>query len=506
MRTLLIALVLIPLAACSAKATQRPAGMAPQDAIVAAPMAGARAAFQQGAYDIAMGSLEREMQPDVLNQLTPSTRQELLDIYARSAWSCAAYAKAHGAFQLAAESPLGSTEDWIGRMLSAARSDDVADAYLSFTHLRTAAPTAFNDLPTQDVISLDDSFGALPNAGPARLQLAEVVAPASSDASAQESLSPLWLHAAAAASQKGDAAAASRFARRIASPFVMAVLRADHRFDAVVAADPAAFDVSSLAAARQARAQAAAAAQPRSLGAQVELASSLYKLDRFPEALGVLNAALAHVQFGRQAEGAYFEDPESFPEAAYWKSATLIELGRDEEALANVSTFCGECAIQARLDMWLARKMTETGRPGEALPILEADRPEGLDIIGAAQLTQMKACAYHLVGRDADAKAQLEILRRGKHGAPDSFLNGLLCLGADDDEIAATLISWLADPGLRSEALARLQGYHEGHVTPLAQMMRDRLQKVAARPDVQAALARVGRSAVYQMPEYREIG
>ncbi len=215
MRNVLVGLAAVALAACSAKASQAPAGMSPQDGIVAAPMASAQMMFQRGAYDIAMGSLEREMQPDVLNQLTPAKREELVDLYARAAWNCEAYAKAHDAFRLAAQSPLATTTDWVGRMLSAAKSDDPADAYISFEHLRATAATALEDVPTPYLVPLDVSFGALPNAEAARLELAELTAPVDLGANnPMDSLSPLWLQAAVASIDKGDDKQAVRFARQ----------------------------------------------------------------------------------------------------------------------------------------------------------------------------------------------------------------------------------------------------------------------------------------------------
>ncbi len=218
----------------------------------------------------------------------------------------------------------------------------------------------------------------------------------------------------------------------------------------------------------------------------------------------MLDAALAHAQFGREASNAYFEDPGSFTDATGWKSAALIELGRNDEAMAAISTFCGRCALRARLDMSLADMMIDAGRPAEAIPILESDRPEGLDVKGVAELVEMKACAYHLVGRDAEASAQLDTLRENQTRAPAPFLDGLLCMGTDD-EIASTLVSRLADPILRSVALSDLQVYREGKLMPLNQKMRDRLRVAAARPDVQTALAKVGRSVTYDMPNYGSV-
>jgi len=69
-----------------------------------------------------------------------------------------------------------------------------------------------------------------------------------------------------------------------------------------------------------------------------------------------------------------------------------------------------------------------------------------------------------------------------------------LLLHGDLDQAAALLIERLEKPEWRSDALAAVQSYDAPiHRTPLEQRIFDRMQAIVARPDVQAALRKVGR-------------
>ena len=175
------------------------------------------------------------------------------------------------------------------------------------------------------------------------------------------------------------------------------------------------------------------------------------------------------------------------------------------QGLAITSALCAVCARYGRFQMQEAHILIGLGRPAEALQLLEPAQPSGLDLTGVAELEAMKACAYHGVGRQADAERQLALLTHNPHHDPDAVLGGLLCAG-DDDRVATTLVSMLRDPQTRDAALADLQVYHEGQLPALTRALRARLAVIAARPDVQTALNAVGRVETYDMPRYAIVG
>ena len=87
----------------------------------------------------------------------------------------------------------------------------------------------------------------------------------------------------------------------------------------------------------------------------------------------------------------------------------------------------------------------------------------------------------------------------------EAYLGGLLCQ-ASDDQVAAALIAMLAEPHERSAILGALQVYQGDHQMPVDETAAKRLMTIAARPDVQSALTKVGRVATYAMPRRAIIG
>jgi tetratricopeptide (TPR) repeat protein len=288
------------------------------------------------------------------------------------------------------------------------------------------------------------------------------------------------------------------FARRISNPLVLAQLRADRRFDGLVETSPAAFDVHALGEAELAKARAQARAEPDRRAPQYAIAAALYRLGRYQEALTVLDAAMA-------ADPAYGEDPGYGSDLIVRKVTVLSELGRNDEALAITSAMCALCTRKSRFDMQQAHILIGLQRPDEALAILKHREPQSLDMAGAADLAALQACALHGVGREQDAAAKLAALQVQERAEPDAYLGALLCAGSDD-QVAVALVGMLNDPQMRSTALGALQVYHEGQLPPLTKTLRARLATIAARSDVRAALARVGRIETYDMPRYAVVG
>jgi hypothetical protein len=495
MRAMLIVLATMALAACNAKATGASLGQSDADASIEAPLTSARMLYQRGAYGEAQQALEPYAKAPTLYEFTPARRRELIDLYAQASWYGGDYKTAHGAWRVATEAANATPDEWRGRLMSAAATLDNQDAYLAFDHLRDAAPDAVRSIGQQLLQEINDGFGVLPNAETAHLQLAAVLFPVE-ETDPQADFNGMWLQAATASLQSGDRIGAAKYARRITSPLVMAQLRADRRFDALVAEDPSAYDVRGLAESRLERARARAAAEPGLVEPQLEVAAALHDLGRQTEALQVLDAGLRHGP-------AYGEDPGLGVSLATRKVTVLSALGRDDEAIAIASILCAVCGRHS--NMQLAHLMLGAGRPADALQALENETPDGLSVQGVGELAAMRACADHGVGKSADAASHLEFLKQHLRGSPDAALGALVCAGSDD-EVASTLILMLDDPLMRAVGLGDLQTYHEEKLSPFTTALRARLATIASRPAVKSAIDRVGRVATYNLPRYAVVG
>jgi tetratricopeptide (TPR) repeat protein len=497
MRALLTAVSILGLVACDARALQAPDPEGVMDKAVAGPLATGEMLFLQHDFPDAVQALEPIVAPQVLNTLSPERGHEVITLYANVAWWGGDYAKSHWAYVIATQSPQATADDWVGRLKSAPLAGDPGDAYAAFDHLRQSDPDEIRSMSQRALGSLSDNFAVLPNADEADLQLGQVLLPLDqTDPRAQ--FAPIWLRAAAVAVERGDKDLAAKFARRINQPQVMAELRADRRFDALVAADPAAFDVRAVGEAELARGRALAAAAPDHLGPRYQVAAALYRLGRYDEALSELDAALPN-------DPAWGEDPGYSMDLVARKITVLGDLGRSEEALAISSSLCALCGRKSHMDLQQAHVLLGLQRPAEALSLLAGTDTRGLNLVGLAELAALRACAYHGTGRDKEAAAQLDTLRLAPANSPDDYLGALLCVGRDD-EVATAIVSLLNDPRTRDATLGDLQIYREDGLPPLTRRLRARLAVIEARADVRAAIAKVGRVETYQMPRWALLG
>jgi hypothetical protein len=117
-------------------------------------------------------------------------------------------------------------------------------------------------------------------------------------------------------------------------------------------------------------------------------------------------------------------------------------------------------------------------------------------------LDQIRACSYaQLKDTPAAAKAFADI-KRHEEDSPAITIETALCLG-DFDEAAAVVIRELNDPLLRDDALNLLQDWTEPLVLSDEERGEQRkLFALRARPDVQAAIERVGR--IKSFPIWRD--
>ncbi len=111
-----------------------------------------------------------------------------------------------------------------------------------------------------------------------------------------------------------------------------------------------------------------------------------------------------------------------------------------------------------------------------------------IDQAMARQVATLEKLSRDTVG----VKNALEYMREHQADAWSTFQTALV--DANELEAAASLlIRRLKDPALRGDALSEMQDYRDGALSPVARTLAQRWRQVKARPDVQAALAEVGR-------------
>jgi beta-barrel assembly-enhancing protease len=237
-------------------------------------------------------------------------------------------------------------------------------------------------------------------------------------------------------------------------------------------------------------------AAPDKLAAVNALAYALLARDRPAEALPVLDEAIARAM--RAGEHSAFSDMDELNWTYDVRARTLYRLGRNDEAVAQMR----QAASVPQHGLPNVRNAVDLG----AL-LISLDRPreavEALADIGKrwpnAELDYrwVLACAHIMLGDRASAEPHLRYVRNHHTDNEDAAMRAEVCTG-DQDGIAAHLIRWLNDPATRSDALLEVQEFPDPkHIGPFDPRYRALWRSVAARDDVRAAIARVGRVGSY---------
>jgi len=103
----------------------------------------------------------------------------------------------------------------------------------------------------------------------------------------------MWLRQTLRWLERGNTAEAIRLSRRLFGPYAAVSVRVDRRFDAVLAADPARWNVAAAAEALIAKDRELVAAEPNGLERRNELTDALLIAGRFQEALRLADESLA---------------------------------------------------------------------------------------------------------------------------------------------------------------------------------------------------------------------
>ena len=296
---------------------------------------------------------------------------------------------------------------------------------------------------------------------------------------------------------RGNAAEAAGIAEGISTPDSIVSMMVRRRYDQVLA--PGRDRLELLRSALETRdrtsqdALAGASPAPRRV---LERVQYLRGLGRNADAFALVEPFTRDVAATASAseEGMWLIN-----EGAY----ALIALGRNDEAVRLMRSLAALPVAQNSgligPDINFSEILWETGHPQEAIDHaarLERESGQFANDYGKLWLASATACALGSLNRTAEAAPQLERLRGGRDVNPAAATRAFLCLG-DDEAAAALMIHRLEgdDPG---DAILALQDYSLSAGPAQTGALYDRLVRLRDRPDVRAALDRVGR--VYTLP------
>jgi hypothetical protein len=139
----------------------------------------------------------------------------------------------------------------------------------------------------------------------------------------------------------------------------------------------------------------------------------------------------------------------------------------------------------------------DLGRPHDAIAAINgiADKPSAFGLM-AMESVRLEAAVQ--LGDSAAAARSLNYLRLHRADAPAIYRYSLI-VSNQLNAAAKLLIAQLRDPNQRIEALQEVQDYAEPPAPDWALEMRAREHSVIARPEVQAAIRKLGRVERYDL-------
>jgi hypothetical protein len=240
------------------------------------------------------------------------------------------------------------------------------------------------------------------------------------------------------------------------------------------------------------------------LSGRIALIRAFAILNKPQDALSVVDDTLLAIAHASRAQAA-FDDMGEVEVFEGWKDTVLASVGRVDEGIGGLSSVAScNCSGQAVLQ--LARMLIEAGRTQDAQHWLENMGQDRLGPEDRMTLAQSKACVAAQRGESVGVAKGLEFLAEHESWKPAARIEAMVCAN-QLDAAAAALAAQLADPKMRLAALGAIQSYAPApHASSYVATMRARWVKLAAMPEVQAQVSKVGRINRYELTPRDFIG
>lgn len=398
--------------------------------------------------------------------------------------------------------PQSMAADWLLRL---SLSQQLKDQDAIATSLRTLAQRWPSSLDSYSGGNIRNLIAAMKTSNYPRAQIYELeralYASGWTPKSAATGLEQVWVDFAALSLANHQETEALNAARRVKDYTNLISMRADKRFDPLVRESPASFDVMSAMEFQIVRLREMAATDAAQIDPSNQLAFALAGQGKYEAALAVLDPVLARYR-SEDRQPATFDDPEDIASTMAIRAAILFSLKRFDEALvqdqrAIVHPYYG--GQNGGALMSYAVHLTRLGRGGEALGLLSDLRHADFNQLGAMHLERIRFCGALDQGDAPGAAKAFEYLSAHRPDSESDYGEALLCKG-DMDGAAASLIAQLADERSRAASLLGVQIFRlDQPLTPFDIKVYERRSRLRARPDVQAAIAMVGRVNTYEL-------
>ena len=494
---ILAGLAVLVLAACGAGQPIKPAAHAPDATTAPADQ-----------WAAAKSLIASQNWPDALVALralveAPSFRHMPEEFQYRALSTAGWTALHHGSPQLAhayvvrvCALPQAGYEDWLQRLKAAGKAGDQSDSIGTLTVLMRRWPDRSRQFDPDFILHIIDE--AKHSAG--QLALLQALFDAHWKLTGDIEPSAAWRDLILRLLDKGRAAEASDVAARVTDVYVLIDMRADRRFDRIVEANAAQFDIGPAAERELHALQAAADKAPRSLRLKSEVIWVLLARQRYDAALAAADSILQDIRSTNFPEKLYGDLGDEQSRFLNLRAVALLRVGRFEEALAQL-TVASQLheKYSGNVDQLinLGSLFCSLERPNDALSSLRS-LSAGTSPFGAMQLELVRLDAYAQLKDTRRMERSLEFLRAHRADAPAAYEDALIVVN-QQDRAAADLVRRLRDKNLRQEALLGVQDFAPAPGTPRDEEMDARERALLTRPEVRAAIEKVGRVESYPL-------
>jgi beta-barrel assembly-enhancing protease len=353
-------------------------------------------------------------------------------------------------------------------------------------------PDQLGDLPTGLLDQLLRESSSLPHR--VRLQLLRSLYAAHWKRKWDIEPSGAWSDLALLLLERGLLPEAVEVSSRVNDVYVLIGMKADRRFDALVAARPEQFDIDA-AAARQLHELGSASDQsPGSLELKLDVMLALLHQQHYAAMLAESDSVLLGMRSTNFPAKLYEDYYTQYARFLNLRSIALQRAGRWDEAVAELRI--PSVAIPSPL-INLAVLYCELERPKDAAETIGRVK-ENTSPYGAMRVQWVRLEAAVQLGDKQQVATSLQYLRGHAADAPAVYLDALLSVN-EQDQAADVLMRRLKDFDQRQEALLLVQDYVHPPETARDIEFTARWRSVVASKEVQAAIVRVGRVESYRL-------
>jgi tetratricopeptide (TPR) repeat protein len=395
--------------------------------------------------------------------------------------------------------PEATTDDRQSRVNAAYRLQDTGEVIIGLTDLVQKSPERLDHLNARFIIGvLSDAKMKLPHGS--TLPLLQALYAAHWKLKWDQEPSGIWQDLALMLLEQNRLTEAIEVSTRVTDEYSVVSMRADRRFDAITAANPAQFDVDAALKRDLEHFQSAAERAPKSLTPKRAVVDLLIEEQHYGAALAAADGVVAEIRARSDAKLWYDDFDDEYAWVLDSRSRALRRLGRWDEGLdqlAAASWVLEKNGKNVSQVINLGELYCDLGKPKEALGTLVRLGTD-MSAYGRMQEASVRLDAAVQLGDTEQTDKWLAFTKEHRVDAPRTYEDALLLTG-DVESAAKWLIERLNDKDVRSATLLSIQNYAVPLLTPRQAELDKRRRAVIAWPDVQAEIAKVGRIESYKM-------